>query len=353
MKIVLVAGGTGGHLFPSFALARALRDQSHNVSLFTDERAARWVDPSLFDEIVFSKFGSSTSILKKLAFWRRLLLCGLRSLASFISHRPDVVIGFGGYPSAPPVLAAQLLRIKAVLHESNAVMGRANKLLTKMARYVATGFEEVKGLTAKQVVVGNPVRPEIQALFYEKYTLPQDGELFHILILGGSQGSRIFSDIVPSALENLSETLKQKIFVHQQVRPEFLDSVTQFYQRIRIKFEVCSFFRNVDELLKQAHLVISRGGASSLSEIMMAGKPALIVPLAKTLDGDQMANALFYQKRHAIYMMAESEFTVSNFSNFLQTCLQNPKSLISVSQTAHQYAHIDAAEKLAKLVTNL
>ncbi|MDR3285081.1 MAG: undecaprenyldiphospho-muramoylpentapeptide beta-N-acetylglucosaminyltransferase [Holosporales bacterium] len=351
---VLAAGGTGGHLFPAISLAKQLKSKGGIIYLFTDERTKDWIEKDCFDKIFIFYFGSFSGFLNKILFFVRLLKCGMKSLFLFIKKKPAVVIGFGGYPSAPPVFAAQILCIPTIIHESNAVLGRANAILAKMATLVATGFPEVSRLKENRLTfVGNPVRHEIKELYNSSYIPPQKERPFNILVIGGSQGARIFSQIIPETIKKIEKNWQKRIKIRQQARKELIEQTKIAYTNTLAHIEIQPFFYDMKNALSWAHLVISRGGAMSLSEIMITGKPSIIIPLEKTLGGDQLFNASFFERKGAAIMIQEKDLSAEMLSIIIQNLLNSPEELKRMSNVAKALAAPDADTRFARKIEDL
>ncbi|GHS91077.1 UDP-N-acetylglucosamine--N-acetylmuramyl-(pentapeptide) pyrophosphoryl-undecaprenol N-acetylglucosamine transferase [Alphaproteobacteria bacterium] len=345
---MLAAGGTGGHVFPALSLARVLKQRGHRVVLFTDERAEPWVQPQDFARIFVTHLKKTHGRTTRLSFALRLLGCGVKSLAFFVRHRPAVVVGFGGYPSAPTVLAAQWLRIPFVLHECNALLGRANERLMPKARAVTTGFPEVSKIDAKkQIFVGNPLRQEFEALKAHSYEPPQKSGPLNLLVLGGSQGSHIFSSTVPLALQALPQEFLRRLSLVQQVREADAETVKHGYARLGVSATLRPFFKDVAQQLDSAHMIISRSGALTLAEIAAAGLPSILVPLAHSRDGDQFANASHYRDAGAAVLMEEKDFVPEKLKNVLLELFENAEVLKKMSLAARKKACFHATEKMA------
>ncbi len=353
---VLAAGGTGGHLFPAEAVARLLIASGGAVHLLTDQRADRFaasVPGVTIDLVRAGRLGGgplhAAYGLAELALGmvqaRRLL----RRLA------PAAVVGFGGYPSVPTMLAAAQLGLPTLIHEQNAVFGRANRLLAPRARRIATGFAATQGLRdadkARAVHTGNPVRPAIRALSTAPYPPPGDG--IDLLVTGGSQGARVFAEIVPSALGALPAALKARLRVAQQARPEDKEAVVAQYRERGIAAQVESFFTDMPERLRCAHLVICRAGASTIAELAAAGRPAILVPYPYAMDDHQTANAAQFAASGAGWAVPQPEFTATALAARLASLFADPAGLASAAAAARAFARDDAAEHLAGLVQSL
>ena len=351
---VVAAGGTGGHLFPAQALAEALIARGWRVVLASDERVEQFAVHFPAEEKIglsartFQRGNPFSMLAAAWAIWQGVG----QARRAFKRLNPDVVIGFGGYPSAPALVAAILQGRPTIVHEQNAVMGRANKMLAPYVRAVAHAFPTLKkapaGVAKKARVVGNPVRPEIRALFDKPYEPPTD-EL-RILITGGSQGARLLSELPPKAIERLPERLRLRLSVQQQARKESMDFARRVYADALVKAEVAPFFRDMASRLGAAHLVIGRAGSSSCCEFAVAGKPAILVPLAIALDDDQGQNAKLLEDAGAAAIARESELTVDSLAGALKALLDDPERLARMSAAAKSVAVPDAAERLADYV---
>jgi UDP-N-acetylglucosamine--N-acetylmuramyl-(pentapeptide) pyrophosphoryl-undecaprenol N-acetylglucosamine transferase len=357
--IMLTAGGTGGHLFPAEALANALKASGARVVLATDKRANAYAGSFPADEIIeipsATPSGRSVPQMAKAAL---LLGTGtLKAVPAIRRLKPAVVVGFGGYPTVPPVIAASLLRVPTVIHEANGVMGRANRLLARWASVIATGFESTKGIPAgvpgKVVHTGNPIRPMVLEASRQPYpALPEGGKL-RLLVTGGSQGARVMSDVVPPAIELLSPEIRARIFVTQQARGEDLERVQSHYTRLGVEFEAEPFFKDLPQRLALAHLVVSRSGASTVAELAVIGRPSILVPLPGSLDQDQAANAKTLGDIGAAIVLPQAEFTPERLAGEIRSFVEKPESLTLAATAAHRASITDAAERLAQAVLQL
>jgi UDP-N-acetylglucosamine--N-acetylmuramyl-(pentapeptide) pyrophosphoryl-undecaprenol N-acetylglucosamine transferase len=353
---LLAAGGTGGHLFPAEALAEALARRGFAVELATDKRAQGYGRrfPARQIHIVPSDTLRGRGLVS-LARTGAILSVGLvRALVLLSRIRPTVVVGFGGYPTIPPVLAASLRRVPTVVHEQNAVMGRANRLLAARASAIALSFpgvlDEAPTLATKAVHTGNPVRPAVGAAAAMPYPpLAADG-LFRLLVFGGSQGARIMSEIVPAAIEQLDQALRLRLLLAQQARREDIAHVRETYARLNIGAEVAPFFPDLPARIAAAHLVIARSGASTVAELAAIGRPAILVPLPHALDQDQSANAAVLERAGGAIRLLQSEFTPDRLARDLTALVAAPQRLVAMASAARSAGAIDAAERLADLV---
>ena len=353
--ILIAAGGTGGHLFPAEALAIALQRRGLPVELATDERALRYGGD--FPARAIHAIPSATPTGAGFASKARAALVLTRGVAiSWLRIRkiaPLAVIGFGGYPTVPPLLAAAQLRLPTLLHEQNAVMGRANRFLAARVRLIATGFPTLKGaggaVLAKARYTGNPVRPAVIEAAAVAYPDFADGRL-RVLITGGSQGAKVMSDIAPAAIALLSEADRARLQLTQQARGEVKARVASACARMGFAVELAEFFPDLPARIAAAHLVIGRAGASTVSELAVIGRPSILVPFPHALDQDQAANAAVLAASGAAQVVPQSEFTPEKLASLLRKALADPSSLIAAAQAAKAAGVADAAERLADLV---
>jgi UDP-N-acetylglucosamine--N-acetylmuramyl-(pentapeptide) pyrophosphoryl-undecaprenol N-acetylglucosamine transferase len=356
--VLIAAGGTGGHLFPAQALATVLRRIGTRVVLVTDERVDTYMQDFPADEIL--TVASATPSVRSLP---RMALAGLtlgRGVVQAIGLvrrlKPVAVVGFGGYPTVPPVIAAQIMRVPSVIHEQNGVMGRANRLLARRARLIATGFPQVAGVPgtgARRVQTGNPVRPAVVSASHTLYPPALRGGRLKLLVFGGSQGARVMSDVVPTAIENLPEEARARLAVVQQAREEDLARVRETYARAGVAAEVEPFFRDLPQRMADSHLVIGRSGASTVAELAVIGRPAILVPLPGALDQDQAANARVLGAIGAATVVPQAEFTSQRLADELKARFDDPDLLTRAALAAKTAGVADAAERLAAEVVSL
>jgi UDP-N-acetylglucosamine--N-acetylmuramyl-(pentapeptide) pyrophosphoryl-undecaprenol N-acetylglucosamine transferase len=353
---VLAAGGTGGHMFPAEALARALRARGVSVMLVTDRRGAGFEgDLAEVETYRISAGGiAGGRPVKRLGGLVRLGLGFFQAYGLLRRLSPDAVIGFGAYAAAPTVLAASLLSRRVILHEQNAVMGRANRLLAGRADLIATGFAQVAGLAAanraKARMTGNPVRPAIQAVGDEPYRAPAAGDTVRILVVGGSQGARVFNDVVPAAVARLPESHRARLKIVQQVPGGALDAVQRAYADCGVEAELAGFFDDMPARLARAHLVISRAGASTVAELACARRPAILVPFPHATDDHQTANAQALADAGGGWLIPQAELTPYALASRLDDFIEAPHQLASAAAGAGALASGDAAARLADLV---
>lgn len=352
---VLAAGGTGGHLTPAFALAGELERRGHHVALITDERGAAIPGkPDFLPAHVLpaGRFG------KNPLGWPKALSAVLngRSMALrlYESFAPTAVIGFGGYPALPALLAASRAGIASIIHEQNAVLGRVNRLLAGRVNAIATAYPAIERLddkyAAKVHLVGNPVRAEVLTLRDQPFpAIPEDG-LLRVLVTGGSQGARILSEVVPDGLSMLPPALRSRLQVTQQCRPEDLEPVRERYAGHDIPAELGTYFLDMDVRLADAHLFIGRAGASTIAELTAVGRPAILVPLPIATDDHQTANARELVKAGGARAIRQPNFTAKELAKQIQALAQHPESLAHAAHAAWNCGRPDAASDLADLV---
>lgn len=353
--IVIAAGGTGGHFFPAEALAAELLTRGHRIVLMTDARSGARTSPVFanHEQHVIKGAGIAGRGILRAAKALAALAAGIVQARAILANlQPALIVGFGGYPCVAPILAARLLRRRPaiILHEQNAVLGRANRFLARGTTNLALTLGDTGRLPkcVPMTVTGNPVRPAVAALAATAYE-PPTGRIY-LLILGGSLGARIFSDIVPAALAELPNALKSRLSVVQQCRTEDLDRVRTAYAQDGIAADLSPFFPEIAARLATAHLVIARAGASTVAEITVAGRPSILVPLPGAIDDHQTANATALASRHAAWIMPQPAFTQANLATSLTTLLSNPAQLTAAAAAARAQARPDAAARLADLV---
>ena len=356
--IVIAAGGTGGHFFPAEALAAALIARGRRIALMTDARSGG-LNSTVFagrETYTLSGAGIAGRGTVKAARAGILLAAGVFQARVILGRiGAAAVVGFGGYPTVAPVLAAKLMKHRPalILHEQNAVLGRANRFLSPRADMLALSFEHTGRVpeTATTQFTGNPVRPAIAAVANQPY--PPAGTDLHLLVLGGSLGARVFSDIVPAAVTALPEALRGRIRVTQQCRAEDIDRVRAAYLAAGIRAELSSFFPDVAQRLGSAHLVIARAGASTIAELAVVGRPSILVPLPSAIDDHQTANARALAAAGAAWPMPQPEFTPAALTAQLARLLADPAGLAAAAAAARTQASADAADRLATLVEQL
>lgn len=352
---VLAAGGTGGHLIPAFALAVELDRRGHHVALVTDERGAKIPGkPDFLPAHVLpaGRLGKNPVALFKglRAIWQGRAM----ALRLFESFEPSCVIGFGGYPALPALLAAHAARIPTVIHEQNAVLGRVNRLLAKRVDAIATAYGEVDRLDpklwGKVHRVGNPVRPDVLALRGEPFPEFSEDSLFRVLVTGGSQGASILSEVVPDGLAMLPPALRHRLQVTQQCRPEDLEVVRARYAAHEIPAELGTYFEDMQARLAGTHLFIGRAGASTIAELTAVGRPAILVPLPIATDDHQAANTREVVAAGGARAIRQSGFTPKELAKQIQAMAQHPHTLANAAHAAWNCGLPNAVKDLADLV---
>lgn len=358
-SVMLAAGGTGGHLFPAQALAEELSRRGIAADLVTDTRANQY-GADFPARAVYQVPSATLASRSPLAAARTgyTLISGLRAAHQLMGLvRPAAVIGFGGYPTVPPLLAARLKRIPAAIHEQNAVLGRANRMLAGRVAAIAISFDTVdlmdQAARRKARLTGNPVRGAVLDAARRSYRPPDaDGPII-LLVFGGSQGARYFSDALPPALARLAPDLRRRLSVVQQCREEDLARVGDAYARDGIACELASFFPNLPELMASAHLVIARAGASTVAELTAIGRPSILVPLPHSLDNDQLKNATSIAAGNGAWCFEQSALTADVLAAKLDELCRSPVTLWQAAKAARLQGKPDAAARLADLVEDL
>ena len=348
--ILIAAGGTGGHMFPALALARSLLERGQPVTVVTDDRGARFLPDDIDRHVI--RAGSPTGALgARLRGVLALVRGTTQTLRLMRRLKPRAAACFGGYASVPAGLAARLTGRPLLLHEQNAVFGRANRLLARFARIIALSFEGTSHVPAGPAVIvtGNPVRPGFR-LDAAVFRAPSATEPFRLLVIGGSQGARIFSDVVPEAVALLPEPLRRRLRIQQQCRPEDLARVCERYTADGIDAEVTAFFKDMPSQLGQAHLLVSRAGASSLTEIMAMGRPAILVPYSAAADDHQRANAEILAAAGGAVRILQADFDATALKSELEALLTDPDRLEAMARAARDHYQADAARRLADAV---
>ena len=356
--ILLAAGGTGGHLFPAEALGVELIKRGFRVRLATDARALRYSG-------LFSKENDNIDVVPSetvrgrnpLSLARTAITLGYGTAVAFNLVRrlkPAAVVGFGGYPTVPPLVAAKLLGVPGIIHDANAVLGRANRFLAGRVSAIATSLPGVldrdPSLASKTTTVGTPMRPAVLAAAAVPFASPEANGPLRLLVVGGSQGARVMSDIVPSAVERLEPALWSRLVLTQQVRDEDMARVRAVYDRLKINAELAPFFSDLPARLASSHLVISRSGAGTVAELAAIGRPSILVPLPGAIDQDQLANAGVLAKVNGALRVAQAEFTPDRLASEISALAAEPARLTTMATAARSVGRLDAAERLADLV---
>lgn len=384
-RIAIITGGTGGHIFPALTLAKKL-SKNHKIVVFGDKNTKKYLEKQqnlVFSRIISSQIGQNK--LKKLISLLKISIGIIQSLLKLIIYRPNTIFAFGGYATFPTLVACIIFRKKIILHEQNAVLGKVNRIFAKYAYKIALTFEETKKIEKyhqhKTIHTGTPIREEIIKLHNQEYRLPQKikpktrktmgyqglvlaseldslvdhiqtREIFNILVIGGSGGAEIFSKTLPKAFFNLNEEFKNNIQIYQQCRPDLSEETFQIYENFNMNIEIDSFFHDMKSMIEKAHLIISRSGSTSIHEFLVAKKPMILVPFAKSADNHQQINAEIFEKNKAAILIKEKEFTIKNISAIINEILSKNKKLTNMSENCVKYAqkNLKGTENLAKLV---
>ena len=354
--LVIAAGGTGGHMFPAQALAEVMLARGWRVKLSTDARGARYtgafpeaVEIEVMPSATFARGGFAA----KAMVLPRIIGGVFKAMSKFLRDKPSVVVGFGGYPAIPAVAAATLLKLPRMIHEQNGVLGRVNEVFAKRVDKVACGTwpttlpEGVEG-----VYTGNPVRGAVLEKHGAPYIPPGDYPM-EILVMGGSQGARILSDVVPEAIARLSAPLRANLRISQQARAEDLDRVVEFYHARGIQADVQTFIHDVPKRMSESQLVITRSGASSVADVSVIGRPAIFIPYAAATADHQTANARGLVEANAAIMIPESQLTPESLTEQIENVLAHPQGALMMANAALSVAKPQAAEELAALVEDL
>ena len=357
--ILLAAGGTGGHLFPAEALGVELIKRGYRVRLATDDRALRYsglFTPEMTDVVPSETVrGRNPVALARTAI---MLGYGLMVALKLVRRlKPAAVVGFGGYPTVPPLLAARLSGVPGIIHDANAVLGRANRFLSSRVNAIATSLPGVldrdPALAGKTTTVGTPMRPGVLAAARVPYESPQSGGPLRLLVVGGSQGARVMSDIIPPAVEKLEPALWSRLVVTQQVREEDMARVRAVYDKLKINAELAPFFSDLPARLAQNHLVISRSGAGTVAELAAIGRPSILVPLPGAIDQDQFANAGVLSQAEGAIRIVQGDFTPDRLASEISAFAAEPARLTAMAAKARSVGRLDAAEQLADLVAKV
>ncbi|MDQ3078626.1 MAG: undecaprenyldiphospho-muramoylpentapeptide beta-N-acetylglucosaminyltransferase [Pseudomonadota bacterium] len=358
MNILLAAGGTGGHMVPAHALSAELKARGHGVMLVTDERGAKY--PGLFKDVPVHILpagrlgGGPIGLIKAV----RSVLKGRRQARGlYREHRPDVVVGFGGYPAFPALLAASASNVPTLLHEQNAVLGRVNRWLAGRAKAIATSYGEIERLkkshSAKTVLVGNPVREAVVRLGELPFPPFDESAPLKILVTGGSQGATILGSIVPEGLGLLPNSLRLRLQVVQQCRSDDIEAVRARYAELGIPAELLTYIVDIPARIGDAHLIIARAGASTIAELTAAGRPAILIPLPIATDDHQTVNAREMAKAGGARMIVQSAFTPAALAAQVEAIASDPQALANAASRALSVGRPHATRDLADLVERI
>ena len=357
--ILLAAGGTGGHLFPAEALGVELMRRGYRVRLVTDSRALRYT--GLFSKDTIDVVPSATVRSRmpwSLAYTGLTLGYGLVVALNLVRRlKPAAVVGFGGSPTVPPLIAAKLRGVPGIIHDANAVLGRANRFLSSRVSAIATSLPGVldrdPALAPKTTTVGTPMRPTILAAAAVQFVAPEPDGALRLLVVGGSQGARVMADIVPGAIERLDPSLWGRLVLTQQVREEDMTRVRAVYDRLKINAELAPFFSDLPARLASSHLVVSRSGAGTVAELGAIGRPSILVPLPGSIDQDQFANAGVLAQADGAIRMMQKDFTSERLAAEITALAAAPARLAAMATNARKVGRLDAAQRLADLVAKV
>ena len=355
---VLAAGGTGGHMIPAYAVAKELTARGHHVALVTDERGAKI--PGIFEDMQVHVLPAGRMQGGPIGWLRggKAILAG-RAMAMrlYETFQPTAVVGFGGYPGLPAVLAAQKMGIATALHEQNAVLGRVNRLMARKVDAIATAYPIVERLADKHAnkvhLIGNPVRAEVMALRDEEFPALTDESVFRLLVTGGSQGATVLSSVVPNGLALLPVGLRRRLQVTQQCRAEDIEKVRQTYADMEIPADLSTYIEDMAEKLSWAHLVIARAGASTIAELTTAGRPAILIPLPTAMDDHQTANVREMVDAGGARSIPQSQFTPVELAKQMQKMAMEPGALANAAKRARACGRPYAARDMADLLESI
>ena len=357
--IVLAAGGTGGHMFPALALSEELLERGHKVTLITDKRGLKY--RKVFKGIKIYEVNGSTfagkGILGKIVAIPKIIgsIYEAKSLLKMI--KPGTVIGFGGYPSFPTIRAASSLKIPTCLHEQNAVLGKVNRMMAKSVDAVALSFEETQktkwGKYNFVAVTGNPVRKEVVEIGDLYYPTLGNDRIFRILVIGGSQGAKIFSEVVPQAISTLPRASQRRLQVTQQCREEDIEAVRELYADTKIAVELTTFIDDLPNCMRWSHLVIGRAGASTIAELTAAGRPAILVPYPHATDDHQTANVRELVANGGAWVYKNNEFNAKTLAKILQRMARHPNEVWLAAEESRKIGKPYAAKDLGDIVERL
>jgi UDP-N-acetylglucosamine--N-acetylmuramyl-(pentapeptide) pyrophosphoryl-undecaprenol N-acetylglucosamine transferase len=356
--VLLAAGGTGGHIFPAVALAEVLRARGMRVELVTDHRFhhyTRGVEGVLAEMPIHTirASGLSGGILKKILSLVGIALGVVQALVIIRRVKPVAVVGFGGYPSLPTMLAAIALHRRTIIHEQNSVLGRVNRMIAARVDVVATTYKETQRMpvsTRRVVGTGNPVRAAVRAVADVAYPTRAADDMLRVMVLGGSQGASVFSAVLPEAMALLPADVRARVRLDQQCRAGEMDATRARYAELNMQVDLAPFFIDVAARLASAHLIITRSGASTVAELMVVGRPALLVPLPSAMDNHQYFNAEAVEDAGAGWVMTQEAFTAQALAAKIETLMRNPQRLADCAAAMRTLAAPNAAEKLADLV---
>ena len=352
-RIAIAAGGTGGHVFPAIALAEQLRALGHNPSFITDHRGKAMIPKSFAKSAIFAASPYGNTRFKRLKGLIKLAMGAVQTAAIMMIKRPHLIIGFGGYPTVAPVIIGQALGKPTMLHEQNAFFGRANRFLAPYARRIALSWPDTKNIpencTSRTEISGMPVRQAFHKIASQPYVPPHDEGEITILIIGGSLGAEIFGLIIPQALSRLPIEMRKRLHITQQVRKSQQLSVQEHYDNAGIKADLSPFIKTIAEDMANAHLVIGRSGASFVAELVVAGRPALLVPYPHAMDDHQTANAQAIEAIKGGWLIPEKEISAGSVAGKIATLISSPQMLSEAAKNIKALSQSNANPNSANL----
>ncbi|MBL0849316.1 MAG: undecaprenyldiphospho-muramoylpentapeptide beta-N-acetylglucosaminyltransferase [Candidatus Liberibacter ctenarytainae] len=355
--ILLVSGGTGGHVFPAVALVHELKKRGYIVYLITDRRTKFLVE-ELPSDSVYEISSSQINLSNPIVFYHSMVTLWKGLIDSLLLMRklkPKVIVGFGGYTTVSPLLAAMILRISSMIHEQNVVMGRANRLLSLGVKVIARGlFSQKKGFLSRKVITtGNPIRDSFIKAAAIPYQLSHADKPFRLLIFGGSQGAKIFSEIIPQSISLLSFKQRQRLIIIQQVKEDERESVQKYYENLGVKYELSSFFHNLEEHIAAANLLICRSGALTVSEIAAIGRPSILIPYPYAVNQDQLFNAQLLQKDGGAEVIVQDSLSPKRLAKEISSAMEHPERLLRMAQQVFKKRSPEAVLLLSDVVEQL
>ena len=338
-KILIAAGGTGGHIFPALSIINQIK--VNDFIVITDQRGENYFNKFFNNKKINYKIfvhkvssPNSKTLTTKLTSFFQLLISLLKTMFLIVSNKPEIIIGFGGYPSVAPIIAAKIFKIPSIIHEQNAIIGRANKFLSKISNLVALSFFETKNTTHNQnlIFTGNPTRDEFNNLNKLNYSIPKSTQKFQILIVGGSLGAVFFSKQVTAIICSLPKELRKRIYIIQQVRKEDKDNVKNIYRNYQVDCEIESFFDDIFKKFKKAHFIITRSGGSSVAEILSSSRPVIFIPLPTSMDNHQLENTKLIINKGGGWALNQNNEVAKNLQKLIANLIKNPNKLVIASK---------------------